>query len=275
MGYIYQIRNTVNNKKYIGETIQEPEKRWKEHIYTIKQGKNCCPMLAKAVNKYGLDKFEFKVLIICFDGDRLHYEKQYIEKLNTIVPNGYNVAKGGYGGGAFIGKKHTEETKQRLREINRVRYAELSEETKQKIINSSRTPEALEKQREAMKRVYAMPSQNRNRNKLSEETKQKISNAIKGKQHSEETKKKLRELASKRTYEAHTPEYKKHHSEVMTKVRGKKVYQYDDNKNLINTFDSIKIAAESQNFNYDNFQYYVTHNKKINNYIFTYNLMNP
>jgi len=273
MGYIYQIRNTVNNKKYIGETNQDPEKRWKEHMYTIKQGKNCCPMLAKAVNKYGLDKFEFKVLIICFDEDRLHYEKQYIEKLNTIVPNGYNVAKGGYGGGAFIGKKHTEETKQRLREINRVRYAELSDETKQKIINSTRTPEALEKQREAMKRVYAKPSQKRNRNKLSEETKQKISKSIKGKQHTDKTKQKIREAALKRTYEAHTSEYKKHHSEVMTKIRGKKVYQYDDNKNLINTFDSIKQAAAGQNFKYDNFQYYVTHNKKINNFTFTYSPM--
>jgi group I intron endonuclease len=267
MGYIYQIRNTVNNKKYIGETIKDPEKRWKEHIYTIKQGKNCCPMLAKAVNKYGLDKFEFKVLIICFDEDRLHYEKQYIEKLNTIVPNGYNVAKGGYGGGAFIGKKHSEETKQRLREMNKVRFNNLPQEIKQKIYDSARTPEAIEKQREAMKRVYAT----QNKTIMSEETKQKLSNALKGKKHSEESKKKMRENASKRTHnERRTPEYKKHHSEVMTKIRGKKVYQYDDNKNLIHTFDSIKIAAESQSFQYDNFKYYITHNKKINNFTFTY-----
>ena len=29
MEYIYKITNTLNNKCYIGETIQTPEKRWK------------------------------------------------------------------------------------------------------------------------------------------------------------------------------------------------------------------------------------------------------
>ena len=87
MGYIYQIRNTVNNKKYIGETIQEPEIRWKSHLSAIKHNRGC-PLLRKAINKYGVDKFEFKVLIICFDEDRLEYEKDYISRLNTLIPNG-------------------------------------------------------------------------------------------------------------------------------------------------------------------------------------------
>lgn len=37
-GYICLITNTVNNKKYIGQTFQEPLKRFKAHIYSSNRG---------------------------------------------------------------------------------------------------------------------------------------------------------------------------------------------------------------------------------------------
>jgi hypothetical protein len=37
MGYIYKITNIISNKCYIGETIQLPEKRWKDHKNAIKR----------------------------------------------------------------------------------------------------------------------------------------------------------------------------------------------------------------------------------------------
>jgi hypothetical protein len=114
MGFIYKITNSISNKCYIGETVKEnPEDRWKGHLNAIKYNRGC-PALQDAIKKYGIDKFTFKVLIICFDEDRFIYEKEYIKKYNSVVPNGYNILEGGEGGG-FKGCKHTEETKEKLR----------------------------------------------------------------------------------------------------------------------------------------------------------------
>ena len=74
-----------------------------------------CPALGLAVKKYGIENFEFSILIICFDSDRFFYEKEYIKKYNSYGENGYNMTYGGEGGG-FIGKKHTEETKKIIKE---------------------------------------------------------------------------------------------------------------------------------------------------------------
>ncbi len=80
MGFIYKISNDINDKVYIGETIRhEPLLRWNAHKAAIKSGKGC-PLLQKAVNKYGIEHFKFEVLIICFDDDVYKYEKEYIKK---------------------------------------------------------------------------------------------------------------------------------------------------------------------------------------------------
>ena len=110
MGYIYCIRNKISGKYYIGETAKEDvAERWKQHVALIKRGKGC-PALRDAIQKHGLENFDFKVLIICFDEDRFDYERFYIAKYNCQVPNGYNILPGGIGGAGFKGKKHTAES---------------------------------------------------------------------------------------------------------------------------------------------------------------------
>jgi group I intron endonuclease len=114
MGFIYKITNIITKKCYIGETRSiNPEDRWKQHQYTFTRSGGC-PALRDAVKKYGIVNFKFQVLIICFDEDRYIYEKEYIKKYNSIVPNGYNILEGGEGGG-FKGKHHSEETKQTIK----------------------------------------------------------------------------------------------------------------------------------------------------------------
>jgi hypothetical protein len=54
--------------------------------------------------------FKFVILIFCFDEDRYKLEIEFIKKYNTQVPKGYNISKGGTGGG-FEGKKHSEKNK--------------------------------------------------------------------------------------------------------------------------------------------------------------------
>jgi group I intron endonuclease len=130
MGYIYKITNIINGMMYIGQTTSSLEKRWKEHL---KPSSNC-RYLKSALKKYGIDNFNFKLICICFDSDLDNVEIEYIEMLNTLVPNGYNLRQGGNKG------KHSEGTKKKISDalIGRSKPRPktgipLSEETKKKI----------------------------------------------------------------------------------------------------------------------------------------------
>ena len=50
MGYIYRIKNKIDNKIYIGQTIQDLEDRWRGHL---KKHSNC-RYLKSAFKKYGM-----------------------------------------------------------------------------------------------------------------------------------------------------------------------------------------------------------------------------
>ncbi len=128
MGYIYKITNTVNNKAYIGQTKQEPEKRWKSHKNSIHYN-NGCPLLCKAFRKYGIDKFKFEIIVICFDNSLNKMEEHYIKKYNTFGINGYNATKGGEPGAFFTGKKHTPENIQKIKQHSK-EYFKLEENRK-------------------------------------------------------------------------------------------------------------------------------------------------
>lgn len=89
--YIYQITNLINNKIYIGQT-NNITKRWSNH--------KCCNsptmLIAKAINKYGVENFKFEVLYRNISIEEIdELEKRTIIEKNSIVPNGYNVAEGG------------------------------------------------------------------------------------------------------------------------------------------------------------------------------------
>ena len=118
MGYIYLITNIDDGKKYVGQTREENvETRWKAHT---KESSNCI-YLKRALKKYGIEKFKFEIIILCFDEDMNDYEMEYIEKFNTVIPNGYNITKGGSG---WKGK-HSEATKEKLRKINKEYYSNI------------------------------------------------------------------------------------------------------------------------------------------------------
>ena len=112
MGYIYTITNKTDNKTYVGQTIQDVEMRWKDHL---KRGSNC-RYLKSAFNKYGVDNFVFKLVCITFDNQLDDMEIQYIEKYNCLVPNGYNLRLGGNSG------RHNAETKQKISDTLKMRY---------------------------------------------------------------------------------------------------------------------------------------------------------
>ena len=88
---IYRIYNKINNKNYIGQSINI-EKRWEEHkrAMNYENEHTYNYPLYKAFRKYGLDSFEFSILEQC-DSPQLTQKEQYwIDYYNSLVPNGYN-----------------------------------------------------------------------------------------------------------------------------------------------------------------------------------------
>jgi group I intron endonuclease len=224
MGFIYKITNLVSKKCYIGETKEvSPEKRWQRHIQTIKNNKGC-PALRDAIKKYGIEKFKFEVLIICFDEDRFIYEKEYIKKYNSQVPNGYNILPGGEGGG-FLGKTHSEETRKKIGESGKV--------FREKNPNHFET--YREKHTEAMKKVD-ISSALKNSEKFKKAMEERrISGKI-----SEETKKKISESVTK-----YLSNNREKHRNAITSAIGKKITQYTKDNIFVKEYISIAEAGRT------------------------------
>jgi group I intron endonuclease len=243
MAVIYRITNIITKKIYIGETKEkDPYRRWKQHMNTIAKNKGC-PALRDAVKKYGIENFKFKIMFFCFDQDRFKYEIECIDKYKCVVPNGYNICKGGYGGG-FTNKKHTEETKQIISKNSKKIYIdnpELRKEQSERIKMSMNTPEIKNKIKQGMLN--------------SDKWKKAIENKKIGlgkenlRLHTEESKKKIRDSINK--YYAENKNRKEtniiKHREVMAKASGIKIAQYSLDGVFLNNYSSINEAARKLN----------------------------
>jgi len=169
MGYIYLVKNKINGKMYIGQTIRKNiNDRWRQHKSCKKD--TVGNYLYNAYMKYGLQNFEYKLICICFDEDCNKLEKEYIKKLNTLYPNGYNLQVGG--GNHNL----SEEIKNKIKEknkgkVNHNKGKKLSEEQKIKLRQSALkwhqnnniiiTNETKQKISESLKKYY---TENSNKN---------------------------------------------------------------------------------------------------------------
>jgi group I intron endonuclease len=160
--YIYKTTNLANGKFYIGLSRKSVE----QSTHYLGSG----IALKKAIKKYGKENFKKEILEECNSTEMLdEREKYWIFYFNATGKDGYNITSGGYGNTKGMkGKKHSDETRQKLRNANLGRF--VSEETKQKMSNSLKGKE--------------FPP-------MTNETKQKISNGHKGLKHSEETRQKM------------------------------------------------------------------------------------
>ena len=91
---IYKITNCINNKSYIGQTVQKnPKMRWYDH--QAKARKGIKHPLFNALSKYGVEKFIWEVIDSATTIDQLNMlEEYYVTKYDTIN-NGYNICKAG------------------------------------------------------------------------------------------------------------------------------------------------------------------------------------
>jgi len=96
MSSIYKITNLVNGKIYIGQTIGDTNKRFKKHLSQV-NCKNICSALYCAFKKYGKGNFTIEDVVSGeYSKEELNeLEKFYINKFNSLSPNGYNLQSGG------------------------------------------------------------------------------------------------------------------------------------------------------------------------------------
>lgn len=89
---VYKITNLINQKSYIGSSIQV-EKRWRQHKQAAfnSNHENYSYPLYQAFRKYGIENFEFLIIKDDFSSaeEMWNYEKEMIIYYNTLV-HGYN-----------------------------------------------------------------------------------------------------------------------------------------------------------------------------------------
>lgn len=85
---IYQIKNLVNNKTYIGQTVNF-NKRKIRHIWALKTNRHDNYHLQNSYNIYGIDNFEFSKIVNC-KKDELTKLEQYL--VDFYKPE-YNICK--------------------------------------------------------------------------------------------------------------------------------------------------------------------------------------
>lgn len=93
---LYVIKNTVNDKIYIGQTTKEVEERFNRHKNRARNDQSVTNALYNAFRKYGTENFYVEKLCNVNNMDELNELEEFlIQEFNSLTPNGYNVAFGG------------------------------------------------------------------------------------------------------------------------------------------------------------------------------------
>lgn len=101
---IYKITNTLNNKCYIGQSI-DIETRWKQHAYNatheIKKEKG--RKLYEAFHSFNLENFVFEIIEECeMIQKTLNERERYWISYYNSYEDGYNMTRGGQGEDSWI-----------------------------------------------------------------------------------------------------------------------------------------------------------------------------
>lgn len=130
---IYMIENTVNNKKYIGQTTNI-----KNRFNNYNNGYFHNNHFKRSVKKYGWDSFKLSVVLYCKEEHLDMYETMLIDKLDLMNPSkGYNKESGGN-----ANKHLSEDTKQQISLAKKGKNIG----TDNPFYNKSHSPESIKKQ---------------------------------------------------------------------------------------------------------------------------------
>lgn len=175
MGVIYLRTNLVTGMQYVGKA-KNFKKR--ENSWRCLKWRYANQLLTDEREKYGLDNFTVEILEECDNSKLNELERIYIEKYNTIYPDGYNDNEGG-----DIGFHPSERTKKKISEANsgeknywygKKRPKELNESVSKKLKGKKKSEETKNKMSENSAKYWLGKE-------FSDEHKRKIGEASKGK----------------------------------------------------------------------------------------------
>ncbi len=211
--YVYKTTNKLNGRYYIGvhksENIEKDSYLGSGYI------------LAKAITKYGKENFQREILFE-FDTpeEAFSMEKEIVNEEFVNDDITYNVALGGHGGkiteiNPFVGRKHTEETKEILRRKSSEKRH--TEESKQKISNSLNEHYAslTDEQWEEMSRKFSGENGPFFGRHHTEEVKEILRQKSTGRIYSEESRRKMSENSAMKGVPK-SEEFKRFLSELYT-----------------------------------------------------------
>jgi|AntAceMinimDraft_18_1070375.scaffolds.fasta_scaffold03807_15 group I intron endonuclease len=209
--FVYITTNVINGKQYVGDHSTN-------NINDSYLGSGR-PYFERAKEKYGRENFKREILE-SFDTKQEAFDaqKKYINKFNTLVPNGYNLSPTGglhVKGCFYPNKKHSEETKRKMSIAKKGK--KLSEQHIKNLKGKNKGKKHSLEQNIIHNKKISGKNNFMYGKKHSEETKRKMSESNKGQKRSEETKKRLSEShKGKITWmkgKKHTEETKKKMSE--------------------------------------------------------------
>lgn len=91
---IYKITNKLNNKCYVGLTTYSFNRRYRNKDWWTSSSINS--LLKASINKYGIQNFVVEIVGSAENKEELcKLEQYYIQKFNSVAPNGYNLTSGG------------------------------------------------------------------------------------------------------------------------------------------------------------------------------------
>jgi len=185
---IYKATNSVNNKIYVGKTINSLEKRMNEHLGAAFND-NSKLYFHRALRKHGKENFIWEIIYECKNEDELNEKEKFFIKKFDSLNYGYNLTKGGDGGDTYskLSEEQLAETKRKSSEakMGHIVSVETRKKISEKAIGRKLTLETKQKIGKA------------NTGKIcSEETKRKIGKAHSGKIISKEARKKVSDANS-------------------------------------------------------------------------------
>lgn len=149
-GYIYRITDLTNGKCYIGQ------RKWDKPGIDLNywgSGTIISNIVRKRKKEDSMDTLLREKLMDCATIEELNYfETYFIEHMNTLVPYGYNIDKGGNHGGY----KHTKETKEKMK--GRTPWNKGLKNVQPKRENYVVSKETKEKQSKSKKKNWEDPS---------------------------------------------------------------------------------------------------------------------
>lgn len=150
---IYQIKNLINDKIYIGSSKQGFAKRFSEHLYDLKNNDHHSQHLQKAYNKYGKENFIFEIIEVCNIEIVVEREQYWIDLTKCYKRNhGYNILQKAY---SSEGYKHSEESLKKIGEQSKKRGAHPNSVNAMKKANTGRKREKAHSER--MSKLHSKP----------------------------------------------------------------------------------------------------------------------